>query len=39
MRRRKMKKSSSKKLFSRTASKTNSRNVGKSSPMRGGIRM
>lgn len=39
MRRHKMSRGSSKKLFSRTASKTHKRNVPSRLPMRGGIRM
>jgi hypothetical protein len=39
MKRRKMKKSSSKKLFRKTASKTLRRNVKKANPMRGGYRL
>ena len=35
----KMKKKTSKKLFTRTASKTNRRNVLNTRPMRGGIRL
>lgn len=39
MKRRKMKRADSKRLFSRTASKTNRRNLQKGHIMRGGIRL